>query len=187
MDAPLTDLMTRYVDGDRAAFDLLYRRLAPHVRRRLLRLTGRDGVDDLVQLTFMKMHRARHQWRRGTLVRPWVMTIARHLATDTLRARGARRDLLTQDGTLPEADALESEAPCLEARAKVVRAAIEALPDGQRNVVRMHKLEGRSFDDIAEALNISPGTARVRASRAYGRLRDALANFMAAPPEPCSC
>lgn len=187
MDAPLTELMERYIDGDRAAFDMLYQRLAPHVRRRLVRLSGPDGVDDLVQQVFLKVHRARDQWRRGTLVRPWVMTIARHLATDTLRARGARRDQLTFDGSLPEVDQDPSDAPCLEARAEVVRAAIDALPDGQRSVVRMHKLEGRSFDDIAETLGISSGTARVRAHRAYSRLRDALASFMAAPPEPCGC
>ena len=91
MQSPLTQLMNRYVDGDLAAFDSLYTQLAPHVRRRLIRLTGTEGVDDLVQQTFLKVHRARHQWRRDTLVRPWVMTITRHLATDTLRARGARR------------------------------------------------------------------------------------------------
>lgn len=187
MEAPLTDLMTRYVDGDPAAFDLLYRRLAPPVKQRLVRLAGPDGVDDLVQQTFLKVHRSRHQWQRGTLVRPWVMTIARHLATDSLRARGARRDRLTDDGLLPEQDLAEPEAPCLEARARVVREAIDALPDNQRSVVQMHKIEGRSFDDIAETLGISSGTARVRAHRAYARLKEALASLISGPPDPCGC
>lgn len=187
MEAPLTQLMNRYVDGDTAAFEELYVRLAPHVRRRLLRLAGPEGVDDLVQQTFMKMHRARHQWRRDTLVRPWVMTIARHLATDSLRARGARRDRLTDDGVLPELDQVLSDAPCREARAKAVRAAIEALPESQRSVVELHKLEGQSFDDIAQTLGISSGTARVRAHRAYGRLRETLDSLLRSPPAACTC
>lgn len=187
MQPPLTHLMNRYVDGDPVAFDELYDRLAPHVRRRLVRLAGPDGVDDLVQQTFMKVHRARHQWRRDTLVRPWVMTIARHLATDSLRARGARRDRVTDDGVLPELDPAPSDAPCREARARAVRAAIDALPDSQRSVVELHKLEGRSFEDIAETLGISSGTARVRAHRAYGRLRATLDSLLKSPPPACSC
>jgi RNA polymerase sigma-70 factor (ECF subfamily) len=184
---PLTQLMNRYVDGEPAAFDQLYAQLAPHVRRRLVRLAGPDGVDDLVQQTFMKVHRARHQWRRDTLVRPWVMTIARHLATDSLRARGARRDRVTDDGTLPELDLEPSDTACMEARARAVRAAIEALPESQRSVVELHKLEGRSFDDIAETLGISSGTARVRAHRAYGRLRVSLDSLLKSPPSACNC
>ena len=186
MQSPLTQLMNRYVDGDLAAFDSLYTQLAPHVRRRLIRLTGTEGVDDLVQQTFLKVHRARHQWRRDTLVRPWVMTITRHLATDTLRARGARRDRLTVDGLLPELDLPPSDAACMEARASAVRAAIEALPDSQRSVVELHKLEGQSFDDIAQTLGISSGTARVRAHRAYGRLRSTLTSLLASPPPACA-
>lgn len=185
VQSPLTPLMNRYVDGDLVAFDALYRQLAPHVRRRLIRLTGPEGVDDLVQQTFLKVHRSRHQWRRNTLVRPWVMTIARHLATDSLRARGARRDRLTVDGLLPELDAPTSDAACLEARASAVRAAIDALPESQRSVVELHKLEGRSFDDIAQRLGISSGTARVRAHRAYGRLRASLDSLLASPPPDC--
>ncbi|MGK0358367.1 MAG: RNA polymerase sigma factor (sigma-70 family) [Bradymonadia bacterium] len=185
VQSPLTPLMNRYVEGDMAAFDALYLQLAPHVRRRLVRLTGPEGVDDLVQLTFMKVHRSRNQWRRNTLVRPWVMTIARHLATDSLRARGARRDRLTVDGLLPELDAPVSDSACLEARASAVHAAIHALPESQRSVVELHKLEGRSFDDIALTLGISSGTARVRAHRAYSRLRTTLNSLLASPPPPC--
>ena len=176
--ALLTELMGRYVDGDEAAFDAIFRILAPVVRRCHIRWAGAHAADDLTQQTFLKVHQSRHRYLVGAPVGPWVLTIARHLSIDYLRKQGRSRESLTHEGLLPE---VVGEVPD-ETTAGVinaVRAAVSDLPTSQREVVAMHKLEGLTFSEVAERLGIQEGAARVRAFRAYSRLRTSLKSWMA--------
>lgn len=177
----LTDAMGRYADGDAAAFDEVYDRLAPLVLGHLGRWVGPQRAEDLLQRTFLKVHRARHRYRRGAPVGPWVLSIARNVAIDDLRRRGRAREELTREGALPEPSddgrgRLDERFEVIEA----VRAAVDALPASQRTVVALHKLEERPFREVADRLGIKEGAARIRAHRAYDRLRVALARFQAA-------
>ncbi len=179
----LIDAMSRYVDGDAAGFDTVWRHLSGLVRARALGWVGDAGADDVVQQVFLKVHLNRHRYRPGSPVTPWVMTIARNQATDALRKRGRRKDRLTDEGTLPEwlpegmAEPVPGETDEVVA---AVREAVDQLPAAQRAVVRLHKLEEHSFDEVAATLGIQAGAARVRAHRAYGRLRDLLSPSLAA-------
>ncbi|MCB9535942.1 MAG: RNA polymerase sigma factor [Myxococcales bacterium] len=178
-DQALTDAMGRYVDGDAGSFRVVYDALAPVVLRCQMRWVGDAALaSDLTQETFLRVHRARHRYRAGAPVGPWVITIARRLSIDALRRKGAARVRITGDGTVPEVPVMpeveeESTAWIVDA----VREAIEALPDGQREVVAMHKLEGLPLAEVAERLGIREGAARVRAHRGYNRLRTALAGI----------
>ncbi len=178
-DQALTDAMGRYVDGDAASFRVVYDALAPVVLRCQMRWVGDAALaSDLTQETFLRVHRARDRYRAGAPVGPWVITIARRLSIDALRRKGAARVRVTGDGTVPEVPVMpevaeESTAWIVDA----VREAIEALPDGQREVVAMHKLEGMPLAEVAERLGIREGAARVRAHRGYNRLRAALAGI----------
>ena len=74
----LEELMVRYVEGDLEAFDHLYRRLSPRLFGYLLRLTRqREQAEDLVQITFAKIHRARQSYLKGSSPLPWALAIAR--------------------------------------------------------------------------------------------------------------
>ncbi len=174
--------MGRYVDGDVAAFQAVYDALAPVLLRCLLRwVSDRALAEDLVQETFLRVHRARDTYRTGAPVGPWVLTIGRRLAIDAHRRRSARRERGTSDGRVPEV-AVSPEPASDEPPAgliEAVRAAVEALPESQRRVVAMHKLEGRSMAEVARVLGINEGAARVRAHRGYARLRAALAGVFA--------
>jgi RNA polymerase sigma-70 factor (ECF subfamily) len=172
----LIDAMERYADGDAAAFNGVYGPLAPVVRRCLVRWVGDpDLAHDLVQETFMRVHRARDRYLTGAPVGPWVLTIARRLSIDALRRRGRARDRLTREGELPEPqDVAPPDEPTPQWLVDEVRAAVAALPESQRLVVSMHKLEGRPLADIARDLDIQEGAARVRAHRGYQRLKEAL-------------
>lgn len=170
--ALLTECMGRYVDGDEAAFDVLFSILAPIVRRCHTRWVNEGRADDLTQQTFLKVHQSRHRYRRGAPVGPWVLTIARHLAIDSLRKAGRSRERLTAEGDLPELH-FERDTDG-NAVIDAVREAVADLPPAQRDVIAMHKLEGLTFAEVAERLDIREGAARVRAFRAYDRLRDAL-------------
>lgn len=177
----VTEAMGRYVDGDAKGFEAVYGALAPMIQRAHRRWVGVDRADDLTQQTFLRVHRARDRYTRGSPVGPWVLAIARNLAYDELRRLGRSRENLTREGLLPEPEAV-TPAPA-EQRDVIesVREAVEALPPGQREVVRLHKLEGRPFREVADALEIKEGAARIRAHRAYERLRHALARFAPSP------
>jgi RNA polymerase sigma factor (sigma-70 family) len=69
-----------------------------------------------------------------------------------------------------------------ESRADAVRAAIQRLPESQRVVVHLHRYEELTFEQIAEALGTTPGAVRVRASRAYERLRGELRPHLGGAP-----
>jgi RNA polymerase sigma-70 factor (ECF subfamily) len=176
--ARLADAMGRYVDGDVRAFDEVYGTLAPIVRG-CLRRWLRDAalVEDLVQETFLRVHRARARYRPGSPAGAWVVTIARRLAIDAMRSGAVRRDKVTADGTLPESkDWFDEPADAEEAAAIVqgVQEAVSALPPGMQVVVAMYHFEGRSLVEVAETLGISHSAAKVRAHRGYGKLREGL-------------
>ncbi|MEZ4466003.1 MAG: RNA polymerase sigma factor [bacterium] len=177
----LIDAMERYADGHAAAFDEVHRALAPVVRRCLMRWVGdAELAHDLVQETFLRVHRARDRYHTGAPVGPWVLTIARRLSIDALRRKGRSRERITREGELPEPlDAgAPAEAPTPRWLVDEVRAAIDALPESQRVVVSMHKLDGRPLAEVAQELGINEGAARVRAHRGYKRLRESLAGVL---------
>ncbi|NVB41566.1 RNA polymerase sigma factor [Pseudenhygromyxa sp. WMMC2535] len=177
--------MDRYVDGDPQAFSALHGALSPRLRGFLMKLVRDDAtVDDLIQLTFLKAHLARERFTlRGDdpdgSVQGWYFAIARNVALDHLRQRGRRErrrvdleaspnaELPDDTGTIEEAIGERERAEEIVAR---VREAIAALPQGQREVVELHKLRGMSMAEVAERLQIREGAARVRAHRGYKTL-----------------
>src|SRR5215471_9549398 len=88
-------LMAAYVTGDRPAFTTLFDRLAPRLHRFFRRSFGNDATaDDLLQQTFLKIHRARDSYRRDLKVAPWAFAIAARVRLDELR----RRKRIPEDG-----------------------------------------------------------------------------------------
>lgn len=177
-DPTLERLMERYADGDVAAFDALYAALERPVRSALGRWIRQDDrIDDALQQTLLKVHASRQRYVRGAPVLPWVLTIARNVAIDSLRSAAVRRERsLDEEKAAQIADDREptwSEADA-ESVVAAVREAVAELPASARDVVRMHKLEGRTMAAIAEVLGIKEGAVRVRAHRGYRALAERL-------------
>src|SRR5258706_15764160 len=82
------ELMSAYVAGDARAFEKLFARLAPRVHGFFLR-SFRDGsaADDLMQVTFMKVHRARETYRKDLRGAPWLFAVAARVRRGGLRRR----------------------------------------------------------------------------------------------------
>ena len=181
-------LMAAYVKGDREAFDELFRSLAPAVHGFFLRSFGNSAVaDDLMQTTFLKIHRARASSEPARPLRPWVFTIAARVRLDELRRRYALPEDADEErlAAAQEAQAVESVPPPGEDRSRVadaVRAALERLPESQRVVIHLHRYEDMTFAEIAKVLGTTEGAVKLRAFRAYERLRTDLAS-MVAPEE----
>ena len=183
--------MAQYAQhGDPQAFRQLFDGLAPRIHG-FFRRTFRDPAtaDDLLQQTFLKLHRARKRYREGAKVRPWVFTIAARVKLDELRRRGRSRESGSEDSLAAAESRLAREAPDAPdaaVRSEVqeqVRAAMEQLTDAQRVVVELHRFEGMSYPEIAEVLGSTPGAIKLRAFRAYGQLRKLLAPIVEADDE----
>lgn len=173
--------MEAYVAGDAGAFERLFRALAPSIHGFFVRSVGPGPVaEDLVQTTFLKLHGARGSWRRGERLRPWVFTIAGRVRLDWLRRQGRAEVVEEAGGDVadPEGRGDPADAAVAGERAERVRAAIDGLPEPQRVVVYLHRFEGLGFAEIGRALGISEGAAKLRAFRAYGQLRGALADLV---------
>src|SRR5271154_4911328 len=86
------ELMAAYVAGDRAAFDEIFRRYAPVLFRTLRRGAGGEEAGDLLQQTFLQLHRSRADFNRGAALRPWLFTIAINVKRQHWRALSRRRE-----------------------------------------------------------------------------------------------
>jgi RNA polymerase sigma-70 factor (ECF subfamily) len=165
--------MIRYQGGSLEAFQEIYAQLAPGVRRYLSHLAGRPEIaDDLLQETFLQMHRSRAAFNPAYAVRPWVFGLARNVFLMSRRAarQWARvhetRENLPESPVLPEADRLGPQ--------DEIRRCIADLPSDQAEALLLHHEWGFSFEEIAGMLGISAAAARARASRGMADLRVAL-------------
>lgn len=174
-------LMARYAEGDGDAFRQLFALLAPKVRAFFLRsFIDPTVADDLTQTTFLKLHRARATYSADRPLAPWVFTIAASVRRDELRRR-YRLPPHVGDAELEKmvSRKMGERTPNPEPPDEIeaVRAAIQRLPESQRTVLHLHCTEELTFEQIAQRLQTSPGAVRVRASRAYERLRRVLSRM----------
>jgi RNA polymerase sigma-70 factor (ECF subfamily) len=179
-------LMARYLAGDHQAFQQLFTRLAPRVYGFFVRSFAEATVaEELVQATFLNMHRSRATYRVGLPLRPWLFTIAAHVRRDELRRRYRLKEDCDEEA-LARAETAMAMTAALEDgdrqrdRAARVRQAIDRLPESQRVVVQLHRFERLTFAQIAEILGTTALAVRARAFRAYETLRVELADLVQA-------
>jgi RNA polymerase sigma-70 factor (ECF subfamily) len=193
--AEAKELMQRYCDGDAGAFRELYALVAPRLLGYLLKMArDRALADDLLQQTFLKVHRARASYVRGADPLPWIYSIAHRTFIDQARQH-KRAVVRVGDGDeLPEVTATitgESDDRRDDGRAdpEMVAAALDALaelPAPQREAVVLTKLDGRSVAEAAEIAGTTVGAMKVRAHRGYEALRKRLGRPAAAKPGQAS-
>jgi len=163
--------MRLYQAGDAAAFERLYGLLEPLLRRRLAALArDPDRVRDLVQETFLQIHRARRTWDPTRPVLPWASAIARHVFL--MERRAWARRLRREAAAARSAEAEPGGHGALARR--TLDDLLAQLAPGRRRLLELHHLVGLSFREAGARLGIGEGAARVRASRALAELRRAL-------------
>jgi RNA polymerase sigma-70 factor (ECF subfamily) len=168
-DLRLRELMREYQSGRFEAFDELHALLAPAVRRYLLsHLRDAAKADDLVQETFLQLHRARHTYDPGYPVTPWTMAIARHVRLMDRRTQ-SRRPWAPEDVTELELP-VRGEAAAYAEKADV-RRALEKVAASRRDAVIQHHVWGWSFKEIAAKAGIAETAAKLRSSRGMAQLR----------------
>jgi len=167
------ELMLAYIEGDANAFEQLYRRLGPQLFAYLVRLTrDRPRAEDLLQVTFTKLHRARASYLRGAPVLPWVLAIARRSFLDERRSAKSRSEDLSADGSLPEPKRVDDSGA--EDMADAVDRALDQLPETYREAIQLTKIVGLSLAEAADVLDTTPTAVKLRVHRGYTMLRDSL-------------
>lgn len=164
--------MAAYVDGDQAAFHELFARNAPLLTRVVrAQIRSDEETRDLVQQVFLQLHRARRDYRKGEPLRPWLFTIAYNLCRDRWRVAGHGREVPIEQAPVATEDSTASELLQERQRAARLHAAVASLPEDQRRVVEMHWFADLPLPEVASALGVSLSAVKVRAHRAYQRLR----------------
>ncbi len=173
------ELMSAYVAGDARAFERLFARLAPRVHGFFLR-SFRDAAvaDDLLQVTFMKVHRAREQYDGNQRLAPWLFAIAARVRLDELRKRMRLPEDADEEALARADEQAPRDAPPDTDLQDAVRAALERLPESQRAVIHLHRYEGMTFPEIAQVLGTTPGAIKLRAFRGYETLRKELEGLL---------
>lgn len=167
-------------DGDESAVRELYARYGRLVYAVAQRVLGdRQRAEEATQHTFLQAWRRSETFEPGRDFAPWLATIARRSAIDIQR-RERRRPAGSLDDADPGDPALVSLPPSAEQVEAVwsVRAAIDALGDEEREIVRLQHLEGWTHAQIAERLDLPVGTVKSRSHRAHRRLSNLLGHLV---------
>ncbi len=157
------DLMRASQGGDAKAYRALLEGLRPwlvaYFRRRL---RGSDG-EDLVQMTLLSLHEKRHTYDPKSPFMPWIAAVARHKLIDFVRKSGRRIEVELDDeieGDLPD-----------ELAKRDVEVLLNQLPKDQAEIVKLHKLNELSVDEVSAVTGKSPSAVKVTMHRALKKLQ----------------
>jgi len=182
------ELMTRFQQGEAAAFEKLYERFSGPILGFLHRQCGdRETAMDLQQDVFIKVVTRALSFQHQSRFSTWIYTIARNSAVDASRRAVHRRhrsleeksrdsgprleDRLRGAGSMPDRSAIAGRL-----REDLV-ASIDALPADQREVFLLREYHGLPFDEIAEVVGAKVGTVKSRMRYALEFLRRELGEY----------
>lgn len=178
--------MLAFCAGDGAAFEALFRRWAGPLLRYLERMLGEVGAaEELVQESFLRVHRARATYKPDARFSSWLYRIGTNLALNELRRPGRRapHESVGEDDPLPTASEAASDV-VVDARREIgaLDRALRALPERQRAALWLVAIEGQSYAEVAASLDVSEQAVKALVHRA----RSSLAGLRAAGGEEVS-
>jgi RNA polymerase sigma-70 factor (ECF subfamily) len=165
------DLIARYQAGEESAAAELVRRHAAALAR-FLAIQGapESELEDLVQDALFKAFRALGRFRGGASFRTWLLTIGSNLLKDR-RRQWARRQVLELTPDLADPSGDPSAVAEATWTAQKLEEGIGKLARLQREVFLLRAHQGLQYPEIARALDISEGSARVHFHHAVKRLK----------------
>lgn len=175
-------MLDRIAEGDRAAFETLYRQVYPKLSRFVLRLTSRqDLVEEIVNDTMLAVWRQAGSFEARSRVRTWIIGIAYRQALRRLEK--LKRDpamLSVEDVEIPDIERLDRYLEAKERRRRLQQA-MARLPATHRAVVELTLFHGHSYREIATMIDCPEGTVKTRMFHARNQLKKWLAH-----PRPTS-
>ena len=169
-------LMAHAQAGEQDAYQRLLEEITPYVRSLAVKChRNPSDVEDSVQDVLLTVHAVRHTYDPTRPFGPWLVAIANRRITDRLRRQGrstARETALTAEHetfAAPEANYHESMSA-----ARALREAIQRLPQGQRDAIKLLKLQEMSLKEAATTSGMSVAALKVATHRAIKNLRKIL-------------
>ena len=164
------ELVRRWRRGEEPAFAELVRRWEQPLARFLGRLAHDDQIPDLLQETFLRVHRGRAHYSENGRFSAWLFQIALNAARDATRRRAPESLEREPPGA---SDSAEAKLERRETIDRVARAVAE-LPVELREVLALRHDAGISFEEMSRRLNIPASTLKSRFAAALKRLRQQL-------------
>jgi RNA polymerase sigma-70 factor (ECF subfamily) len=173
-DASDADLIARWQRGDERAATALVARHADPVGRYVSSLGMRQGIEEVVQDTFVRAFGSIGQFRGDSSLRTWLFAIARRLVSDARRSLRRQREseAIEEGDAATEFDALD-ELVADESKARM-RKALDRLSRTQREVFVLRVNDGLSYKEIAEVVGTTEGAARVHYHNALRQVKESL-------------
>ena len=168
------ELVHRAAEGDDEAFRTLVRQVYPTLRRWALARTGdADAADEAVQRTLIRMHRGLDRFSGRAALTSWLYRILSNAVIDMQRAEAARSFPEEEvEGVSGEEEASDPVRELHAGRlAAAVRDFFEMLPPRQREVMELVDFEGLAPTEVAEMLDVKPGTVRANLFKARRTIR----------------
>jgi RNA polymerase sigma-70 factor (ECF subfamily) len=178
------ELMQQVARGDHAAFNDLVQKYRPMVLNTAFRYVGdHEEAEDLAQEAFLRVYEARYRYRPTARFSTYLYRVVANVCLDAQRRRQARPveslEALEEGGPLEDKRS-PSPHEAVERRElqATVRAAIASLPSRQRLAVILHRYEGLSYREIAEALDCSVSAVETLLHRAKQSLKEYLRDYV---------
>ena len=182
------NLIVRYRNGEREAFDELWARYANAVFNFVLRLVGQPAdAEELVQETFLRIHRAAAGYKPKAKALTWILQIARNLCLDHFKRQSLRQhkslDIVTGDensgGTLgdllPDAAAMAPHDAMLAGEdVELLQQGIARLSEKKREALVLRLWHELPYEEIATIVDAPSGTVKYRVHEAIKDLREML-------------
>jgi len=179
------NIIERCKQGDLAAFNELVKKYEKQVYNFAYRLTGNyDDANDIAQEAFLRVYNAIGSFRGDASFTTWLFRITTNVfLDDRKRARAHPHASLDEYMELDESSVarqIEDPSPSPEAiteekeRAQILQNAIQGLPDYQRAMVSLYHTQQKSYEEIAEMMDLPIGTVKSRLNRARLALKEKL-------------
>ncbi len=179
-------LVRRWQQGERQAFEEFVDAYGGRVHRLVRRyVTNPTDAEDVTQEVFCDLHRSIGSFRGRSSLSTWVYRVTvNHCLRHCQRKRGDNLPLDEQ--VLPDSDwhADPSQHTAKRELSEQIQHALHQLSPGHANVVVLCELQGLSYQECAQILQIPVGTVKSRMFTAFRRLRDLLSGYVEGNPEP---
>ena len=143
-----------------------------------LRIVGNGPeAEDVVQEVFIKMWNNREERHKYQNLEAWCMKMTKNLSIDKLRSKHQKTGLLSEGLGLVEKGSTPDKKAELNDMVSQVRQLISKLPEKQKMVIQLRDLEGLTYQEIAEHLNLNMSQVKVYLHRARQSIKSQLINI----------
>lgn len=170
-------LAAKAQSGDKRAYTMLLRDISPFIKSVIAGgLSNQDWVDDITQDVLISVHKSLNSYSPDRPFKPWLKAIIQFRRTDLLRKH--YKDKRTKECAKENTSVFEQNVTfqATSGELKDIEKAMDTLPDKQRMIFQMMKIEGYSAKEVACEMGMSVSAVKVAAHRTTNKLKDILNN-----------